>query len=217
MSTQLIRHRIFEELREDIMTCSLRPGEEVREGELAKKYGVSKSPIRDALQKLEFEGLVEIAPRRGHRVAQISLSDAEDILELRAMLESGAVRKIAAEASNSQLSSLDKFRTADVHSVTAFAEYNRTFHRTLCEMSGNQRLSDTMSRLMENYDRLCIVSLSTRRTEVEAMEAALADHLKVIDALQDRNGTAAAKLSARHIQRSRTQVMRGLESRQILA
>jgi DNA-binding GntR family transcriptional regulator len=53
-----MRHRVFEELRADIMSCALLPGEEVRESELAERYGVSKSPIRDALQKLELEGLV---------------------------------------------------------------------------------------------------------------------------------------------------------------
>ena len=99
MSSDLMRDRIFEELREDIMSCDLQPGEELREVALAKKYGVSKSPIRDALQRLEFEGLIEIAPRQGHRIAPISISDAHDILDLREILETAVARRIASDAS----------------------------------------------------------------------------------------------------------------------
>jgi DNA-binding GntR family transcriptional regulator len=56
----LVRNKIFDMVRGEILSCTLMPGEELREGELAKRYGVSKSPVRDAMQKLEFEGLVEI-------------------------------------------------------------------------------------------------------------------------------------------------------------
>jgi len=110
MQTGLIRHRIFDELRDAIMSCALQPGSELREGELAQQYGVSKSPIRDALQKLEFEGLVQIASRQGHRVVPISVGDAHDILDLRETLEQAAVKKVVAEAVNKDLESLNKFR-----------------------------------------------------------------------------------------------------------
>ena len=217
MTTKLMRHHIFSELRDGIMSCSLAPGSEMSENELARRFGVSKTPIRDALQKLEFEGLVEITARQGHRVTQISVSDAQDILELRKILEVGAVRKIAAEAGNRALSDLDRFRDADMSSLAEFARYNHTFHRHLCELSGNRRLLDAMRRLMDNYDRICVVSLSMRRTEAEAMVAALVDHNKLIDALQVRDGSAAARLAAKHIERSRTQVLRGLSNTAVVA
>lgn len=216
MTEGLIRHRVFQELREDILSCGIRPGEEIREGELARRYGVSKSPIRDALQKLEFEGLVEIVPRKGHRVAPISVADASDILEMRAILEAAAVRKVAQDATDKTLAELDEFRSADTLNLGDFAEYNKAFHFALCRLSGNRRMEETMARLMENYERLCVVSLSTRRTEREAMELALADHVAIIDAIQARNGTVAARLSGKHIQRSRGQVMRGLENREVV-
>ena len=121
MTRGLKRHRIFDELREDIMSCDLQPGVEIRESELARRYGVSKSPIRDALQKLEFEGLVEIVPRQGHRVLPISVRDAHDILELRETLESAAVRKIATDAKASDLEKLNAFRAANVTTLKGFA------------------------------------------------------------------------------------------------
>ncbi len=214
---QLMRLKVFEELKADIMSCALQPGEEVRENILAERYGVSKSPIRDALQKLEVEGLVEIVARRGHRVSQISVADARDILDMRVILEAAAVRKIAADGSDEQLSSLDRFRTANVHQLKEFAKYNRSFHRHLSDLSGNLRLADTMKRLMENYDRLCVVSLSTRRTKTEAMKSALDDHNAIIDALQARNGTTAARLANKHIDHSRAQVLKGLSNRPVVA
>lgn len=216
MSAGLKRHRIFEGLREDIMSCDLRPGAEVRESELAEKYGVSKSPIRDALQKLELEGLVEILPRQGHRVAPISISDAQDILELREVLEVAAVRKIAAQVSDEDLQTLNSFRVADVTSLKNFVRYNRDFHAAICQLAGNARQSDLMRILMDNYERLCIVSLSARKKETAAMSASLQEHNAIIDALQARDGRKAARLSTKHIRKSHGQIMRGLESRPVV-
>lgn len=216
MSAKLIRHRVFQELREDIMSCDLQPGAEVRESELAARYAVSKSPIRDALQKLEFEGLVEILPRKGHRVAPISISDAADILELRETLEAAAVRKIVAEASDDELSDLDRLREADTSSMAIFAKYNRDFHTHISGLAKNARMSDMVLRLMDNYERLCIVSLSYRQKETEAMIRALRDHNEIIDALQARDGSTAARLSRKHIRKSHGQVMRGLQNSQVV-
>lgn len=217
MSDTLIRHKVFSALRQEILSCNIRPGEEVRENELARRFGVSKSPIRDALQKLEFEGLVEIVPRRGHRVTPISVADAQDMLGLREILENGALRQIAADASDETLRGLDQLRVANTQQLSEFASYNRGFHLTLCELSGNKRLAQVMAGLMENYDRLCVVSLTSVRDEAGGMEDALNDHNEIIDALQARNATLAVRLSKRHLKKSRSQIMKGLESRPIVA
>jgi DNA-binding GntR family transcriptional regulator len=217
MSANLIRHRVFGQLRTDIMSCDLQPGSQVREGALAEKYGVSKSPVREALQRLEFEGLVEIAPRQGHRITPISISDAEDILELREILEAAASRQIAEKASDADLAALDEFRSCDLSSLKAFARYNRDFHARISDLSGNQRQSDTMCSLMDNYERLCIVSLSSRHQEAKTMHKALDDHNAIIDALQKRDARTAARLSTKHIRKSHRQIMSGLNSRPVVA
>ena len=210
----LVRNKVFNLVRGEILTCALQPGEELREQELARRFGVSKSPVRDALQKLEFEGLVEIEPRRGHRVKPISVSDAEDILDLRLLLESGVVRRTVERASDADLKALNAFREADTKSVSAFTVYNREFHTRLAQLSHNRRLLDEMRRVMEFYDRLCVVSLSNQRTK-DCSEP-LADHVAIIDALQARDGGRAARLIARHVGRSRGALMRGLGQRPIV-
>lgn len=211
----LARNRIFELVRGEILSCALRPGEELRESELARRFGVSKSPIRDAMQKLEFEGLVEIEPRRGHRVKPISVSDAEDILDLRVILETGVVRRIVARASDAEIAALDRFREADQSTISAFAAYNRDFHQALGRLSGNQRLAEETQRVMEIYDRLCVVSLSTLHSE-DGFTGPLADHNAIIDALQARNAAQAARVVERHVGKSRGSIMRGLEKRPIV-
>jgi DNA-binding GntR family transcriptional regulator len=217
MSNRLIRQEIYDKLRSDILSCSLLPGEEFREGELVEKFGVSKSPIRDALQRLELEGLVEITPRRGHRVAPISVADAQDMLDMREILEAGALRLAIDRASDTELKLLDNFRAADTDDLGAFADYNRRFHRTLCDVSQNQRIATSMALLMENYDRLCIVSLTSTRDLEGGMEEALTDHISIIEALQTRNVAAAVRASRRHTKKSRGKIMRGLENRPVVA
>jgi len=211
----LARNTVFENLRSEILSCTLMPGEELREGDVAKRYGVSKSPVRDAMQKLEFEGLIEIEPRRGHRVKPIAVSDAEDILELRVILETGVVRKIIDTATDAEIASLDQYRTADMSSISAFADYNRRFHHALSALSRNNRLAEETRRVMEFYDRLCVVSLRTLRG-AGGFEEPLADHVAIIDAIQDRNRTQAARVVARHVQKSRAQIMKGLGRRPIV-
>ena len=210
----LARNIVFEMVRGDILACRLMPGEELREAELAQRYGVSKSPVRDAMRKLEAEGLIEIEPRRGHRVRPVSVGDAEDILELRVILETSAIRKIARTASAAELTSLDRFRAPDTSSIESFAIYNRDFHSTLGQMSGNRRLAEEMRRLMEMYDRLCMVSLANKRGG--SFEEPLADHVAIIDALQRRDATAAARRLEKHVGRSRASLMRGLGQRPII-
>jgi DNA-binding GntR family transcriptional regulator len=214
-AVSLVRNKVFDLVRGEILSCTLMPGEELREGDLAKRYGVSKSPVRDAMQKLEYEGLIEIEPRRGHRVKPVSVADAEDILDLRIILESGVVRRITEKADDAELAGLDRFRTADLTSIPAFTAYNREFHHNLSVLSGNRRLAEETRRVMEIYDRLCVVSINTLRGE-DGFAGPLADHNAIIDALQARNATAAARVVARHVGKSRGSIMRGLGRRPIV-
>lgn len=212
----LIRHKVLDQIRQDILSCGLPPGAELREAELAEQYDVSKSPVRDALQRLQFEGLVETEPRRGHRVTPISVSDARDILEMRETLEVAAAKRMIRDASDAKLADLDRWRTADVTDIRAFANYNRNFHISLAQLSGNRRLAEEMRRLLDAYERLCIVSLERMSADHGDMNTALRDHCDLITALQARDGRAAAKIVRRHVRTSRGHIMKGLGNRPIV-
>lgn len=213
-AVNLARNRVFQEMRRDILSCRLAPGMELREQDLAQRFGTSKSPVRDAMQKLEREGLVEIAPRQGHRVAPVSMADASDLIDLRQVLEAAAIRLAAERASTAELDALDRFRSGDTSSMRGFADYNRAFHSELARLSGNARIASELARLMEGYERMCVLSLSNP-AGADWWVRPLADHCEIIDALQARDATQAQLWSRRHAARSEAAILRGLRRRSV--
>ena len=107
---------------------------------------------------MQFEGLVETQPRRGYRVTPISISDFSDILDMRQALEVAVAQRIVRGAAGATLDELDRRRDAD--DIRAFASCNRNFHTMLAQLSDNLRLGSEMRRLLDAYERLCIVRLS---------------------------------------------------------
>lgn len=212
----LIRDKVLHKIRRDILSCELSPGEPLRETELAQRYMVSKAPVRDALHRLKFEGLIETEPRRGHRVAPISVGDAQDILEMRETLEVYAAKRIVTDVTSSELEGLDFWRSADVSNVRSFADYNRRFHLGLAVLSRNDRMVQEMRRLLDAYERLCIVSLEKLRSDEGDIQTALTDHNLLIDALQSRDQRAAIKIIRVHIKKSKLNIMKGLKNRSII-
>src|SRR5438445_603484 len=95
--------RVYQDLKRDIMTCALRPGAEVYEGQLAERYGVSKTPIREALNTLRQEGYVRVLPRRGYVVAPVSVEDVQEVFHVRLLLEPSAAELAAQRVSGEQL------------------------------------------------------------------------------------------------------------------
>jgi DNA-binding GntR family transcriptional regulator len=212
----LIRNKVYEELRHDIVTCRFEPGQALRETDLADRYNVSKSPVRDALQRLQFEALVETTPRQGHRVVPVSASDAQDILEMREALETAALRRIVASAPDEDLASLNCFREVALDCKETFTRYNRRFHVELAVVSGNTRLAAETRRLLDAYQRLCLVSLVRLNLDRGNSSKALSDHCQIIDALQNRDARAAVRASQRHFKQSRGLIERSLAHRPIV-
>src|SRR5476649_113847 len=134
----LLRENVYENLRSDILTCRLAPGDEMREQELAERYAVSRQPVREALLRLEREHLVTVQPRQGYRVNPISISDARDLLRFRFAIEPACVSEAIEQASDETLKSLDEFRVF-AGSGESFIEYNRAFHSAVAQASGNRR------------------------------------------------------------------------------
>ncbi len=206
---RLLRHDIFRELRQDILACRLPPGADLTEAELAERFAVSKSPVRDALSRLVHEGLVIVMPRQGYRVAPISLKDAHDMFEYRAVLEAACVRVAAESATDAQLAALDRFRRFDPAAhADGFIGYNREFHSALAALCSNARLVDAVAAQMDQMDRVVTMSVAaTRRADPAKL---VAQHVLVIEALQRRDGRRAAALITRHIGEARKRVCAAL-------
>lgn len=203
--SRLLRLDIFRELRQDILACRLPPGAELREAELAERFAVSKSPVRDALSRLVHEGLVMVMPRQGYRVAPISMKDVRDMFQYRAVLESASIRVAAESASAEARRALDRFREFDpVAYPDGFIGYNRDFHSALAGLCGNARLLEAVAGQMDQMDRAITLSLAALRRADPAR--LVQQHGEIVDALQRQDGRRAAALVTRHIAEAQKRV-----------
>lgn len=195
---RLLRETVYEQLREDIISCKLAPGTEIREAELAARFDMSKSPVRDALMRLEREGLVITSPRQGYRVAPVSLSDVLDMFHLRAALERACMERIVLRASDEQLRELDAFRHFDATAWPGgFVAFNRAFHRRIAELGANARMRDQLLDLIDLMDRA--IRMSVANISKGDPELLVNEHCAIIDALQARAIKRAQRLAEQHV------------------
>lgn len=208
-SSQLRREEIYERLRQDILSCTLAPGAPLFEGTLAERFEVSKSPIRDALSRLHAEKLVTVLPRKGYRVAPISLSDAAELFEFRAILEQTCAQISAERAGEAQLRALDRYRRLEPWGgPDAFVRYNREFHLAVVHLCPNRRIADSARDLIEQFDRLVLMSVTS--IDERNFDVLMGEHNLIIDALQERDGRRAGKLLTQHVSRAEKRVMNSL-------
>ena len=200
-SSILIRDGVYEHIRADILSCVLLPGARIFENDLAKRYDVSKSPVRDALLRLQEQGLIEVLPRKGYLIRPISKSDAYDLYEMRLLLEKSSLRRACNEASDEDLASLDQFRAVDNGDLVHWVMYNRNFHRRITELSGNSRMARITAEVIDQFDRLTFVGVSSAPSETTS-EKSVAEHVEIIDALQARDRSKVTKLITKHITKS---------------
>lgn len=153
-----LRDVVFNTLRQAILKGELEPGERLMEIQLAERLGVSRTPIREAIRKLELEGLVIMVPRKGAEVARITEKDLNDVLEVRCALEELAVelacKKITKEQAEKLESTLATFKVA-IHgkNLTEMAEMDEKFHMVIYEATANTRLIQTLNNLREQMYR----------------------------------------------------------------
>jgi DNA-binding GntR family transcriptional regulator len=204
--SQLLRDNVYEALRTSILSCALPPGEELRELDLAARYAVSRAPVREALQRLEQERLVTVAPRQGYRVTAIALDDARDLFDMRLILEPAAARAAASNAPLTALRMLDRFRAR--RPGVAFIDDNHDFHVALAEATGNRRLATTIRELVEQADRMVRISIAA--AHMRDTSRLVAEHAAMIDALQARDGRGAARLMRAHIAAARGRILAAL-------
>jgi DNA-binding GntR family transcriptional regulator len=203
--------RVYRILKEQILSCHLAPGSSLIEGRLAETLEVSKTPIREALAMLVREGFVEVLPRQGYRVTDLTLADVQEIFYLRLLLEPAAAALAAERATADQLQALRTLAESapDVGADDRFATFiaqNREFHVRLAEASGNTRLASTLKHLLEEIQRLYLSGLDLR----ESIEDQRGEHRDLVAALLKGNHHLAHDIAVRQIESSRERVMEAL-------
>ena len=149
-----LREIVYEELKRQIMVGEILPGTRMMEVELADEMGVSRTPVREAIRKMEKEGLVTIEPRRGAYASDISVQEMVDVLEVRQDLEGMAAALAAKKINDDQKPELraltDRYRKAiDSGNVAQIIELDEEFHEMIVGISGNKTLIQMVSKLQE--------------------------------------------------------------------
>ncbi|MDV9187547.1 GntR family transcriptional regulator [Streptomyces sp. SR27] len=196
---QTAQQFVLEELRRAITSGELRPGGQIRQDALAARYEVSRVPLREALKALEAEGLVVHHIHRGYFVAELSLSDLEEIYRIRELLETEAVRMAVRLLPDGIVAALESIqreveRAAEEGDVTAMAASNRRFHFTLIEASGMPRLVRLIATLWDSTDAY----RSLYYTEDPHRKQAVREHRAVISALRQGDEEATVRWLDEH-------------------
>ncbi len=198
-SSETSKQRVYRSLRADILSGVFDMGEGLHEGQLATKYGVSKTPVREALSLLRQEGLVEVLPRIGYLTSRVTLQDVDDIFDLRLTVESASAEKAALAITGEALQQLEhlcsRYQPGDRESYRLFLLENLDFHRTIAEASGNRRLVDVVTRLLEQMQRLLTLRLDPSSDGDDMVE----EHLQILAALRERNPAQARELMIRSL------------------
>ncbi|SFC38853.1 GntR family transcriptional regulator [Streptomyces aidingensis] len=196
-----VRAQILEALRGALASGELKPGEVYSAPVLAERYGVSPTPVREAMQQLASEGAVEAVPNRGFRVAGISARDLAELAEVRAALEVPAVGRLAGAVPEDGIAELrllaqDAAEAAGYGCRVRYGEADLLFHRALLELSGNRQLVTVATDLFRRAQR----PVPGRRPPgtAELLADAL-EHVALIDALAAGDADTAARLTREHI------------------
>jgi DNA-binding GntR family transcriptional regulator len=194
-----LRDVVFENLRGAIVEGRLKPGERLMEVQLAEQLGVSRTPVRE----LELEGLVVMLPRKGAYVANMSLKDLIDVLEIRASLEglaaSLAAERITDEDIKKLESIVEEFKDGiNESNVEALLRKDVEFHECIFKSTNNKKLHQLINSLWEQVYRFRVTYISDYDSTVNIIE----EHKMILDAIKRRDSKLAKKYAMEHIQKA---------------
>ncbi len=197
LAPRALYEEVAELLRQRIFRRQLEPGSWIDETRLAEEYGISRTPLREALKVLASEGLVTMKMRRGAYVTEVSEQDMAEVYHLLALLESDAAGVVAQTASDAQMQELHTLH-AELEGATAdrdrFFSLNERFHLRLLEIAGNKWRNQMVSDLRK------VMKLNRQQSLLKSgrIEESLQEHALVMDALRRRDAAAAAQRMQAH-------------------
>ncbi len=210
-----LREVVFLRLRRQILRGELKPGERLMEIGLANRLGVSRTPIREAIRKLEHEGLVVMIPRRGAHVAEITRQELNDVLEVRKSLEVLAITKACGRMTDEDVDELRTEEQAFAARVreqdadpAALGQFDERFHDVIYRGTGNRRLIQILNNLREQMYRFRVEYLK----DTEVRETLVKEHDAIIKALEKRDTAEAVRIISLHIDNQFRSINRALDT-----
>ena len=196
-----LRDVVFENLRTAILEGNLKAGQRLMEVQLAEQLGVSRTPIREAIRKLELEGLVVMLPRKGAYVANMSFKDLIDVLEIRSSLEGLAASLAAERLREEDISDLERVakefeksvREADIDNVL---KKDVEFHEKIFLMANNKKLYQLITSLWEQVHRFRVTYVSNYDASLSLVD----EHNRILEAIKSGDCELAKKYATEHIE-----------------
>lgn len=211
-----LREVIFNTLREAIIVGELKPGERLMEVQLAEKMGVSRTPVREAIRKLELEGLVNMIPRKGAHVADLSVKDIMDVLEVRASLDGLATALSAERITEDELKELKHVQMqfigyVEKDNLQGSVKKDVEFHDIIYRSSRNDKLIQIASNLREQVQRFRVIYLKDYSSTKEIIK----EHTDIYEAILNRDPETAQKIAQRHIKNQEETIIKSIKKNNI--
>ena len=203
----------YARLKKEIRTNRMSSGFQATEPEIALRLGMSRTPVREALIRLESEGLIEIIPRRGVRVLPININDMREIYEILTSLEPDVAAHIAAKnLTEEELRPLEEAATAmesalEEGDLDTWADADDRFHHHILELNGNRRLHEFVLALNDQVHRTRIVTLRLRDKPVKSNR----EHREILEHIRRGNDEAARGAFRAHRKRAAQELINCLE------
>ena len=206
-----LRDVVFNTLRQAILKGELAPGERLMEIQLAEKLGVSRTPIREAIRKLELEGLVLMIPRKGAEVAKISEKSLKDVLEVRRSLEELAIELACQRMTDTDLQELERKQKKFCEAISRgsamdIAESDESYHDVIYNCTRNTRLVQILNNLREQMYRYRFEYIKDESTH----EQLIAEHRILLDCIQNKDKETEAKNAKLHIDNQENSIIKQL-------
>lgn len=209
-----LRDVVFNTLRHAILKGELEPGERLMEISLAQRLGVSRTPIREAIRKLELEGLVVMVPRKGAEVADITEKDLRDVLEVRTALEELsielAMRNMTPEDYEALKAANDEFeRLSKEDDLIKIAEADVAFHEIIYIATDNKRLIQMINNLREQMYRYRLEYIKDKSAHAHLID----EHTRIISAMENGDLNAARAAIKLHVENQEENILRSIKDK----
>lgn len=206
-----LRDMVYHKIRQAILVGDMQPGERLMEIHLAERLGVSRTPVREAIHKLEQEGLVIMTPRKGAEVAQITEQGLRDVLEVRRGLDAMSIELACERIKDGDKKALNDARVAFEEAIKGgdIRELARTdvaFHEIIVRATGNQRLIEVVTQMAEQMYRYRFEYLK----DTSSYEKLVEEHRRMCEYIEKGNKQDAAKVAREHIDNQEKSIMQQL-------
>jgi GntR family transcriptional regulator, rspAB operon transcriptional repressor len=201
----LLKDLAYEQLKSLITTGAYPPGTFLSENMLATRLGMSKTPVRSAIERLEAAGFLAVSPQQGILVTALSLDEIIDHFEIRAALESYMMRRLAGRLTPAQLQRIDEnlgrqLAAAEAGDLATYGQLDPEFHQLFCECLGNREITTAMLRLRDKLHRIISRVIEAHP---DRMLSSHREHVAIVEALRQGDGQVAAARMEEHLERGR--------------